>query len=108
MKFYRWRISLKTLKWILVLCSLFWILARILQISILHYSNGNDVTACAIGIALILALILSSTLFLLEETVDSIDGKKLRRIENIICIILMGLALMLYTILKILDIPLIE
>ena len=107
-EFNRWRISLKAVKWLIVLCCFFWVLARILQVVVLHYDNGNDVSAVALGIGFVLSQAVASVLFLLEETVDSIDGDELRKQENKVCGIIFIVSLLLFIILRIFKIPLIE
>lgn len=103
-RFTRWRIGLKTLKWWGVLCVIVYPLSALLQRYVFHFQYPKDALGYALLTVTFLGPIIAGIFFLLEETVDSIDGQKLQKRENIVCSVSV-IAFLLFTFtLKCLDI----
>lgn len=94
-RFDRWRIGLKTIKWWGVLCVVAYPLATILQAHVLHFQYPNDAYAYALLIVTFLGPVIAGIFYILEEAVDNIDGQALRKKENFICLGLSAVFLLL-------------
>ena len=98
--FNRWRISLKTIKWWTVLCIFIYPLSTLLQYYVLQLPHPKDVLGYAILIVTFLGPIIAGIFYLLEETVDPIDGRLLQKRENITCAIIAIISLIIIIILN--------